>query len=310
MKKTLIYSLLFCLTALAGNVRGQVPDEPQAEGQQAEQRKEMTALERYQRDMTTTPYKVKHSVKKQRRVETRKGTRQLKHNNLSNSVNHFRLALGADSMYHKAQYNRAIAHGQLQQLDTALAYYQRCVDNPAAKPEVRAKAYYNAGNIMLRHALAARDTGGYDHQSLVVAINQYQASLRIDPKNSDAQHNLSIAKQLLRPESQQSNGGGGGQNDQNQQQQQDQQNKDQQNQDQNKDNQDQQKDQQNKDNQNQQDQQQQQQKQQQPQGTREAEQMLNALKNNEQQTIKRLQQEEAKRDKRKGLGIGRPEKDW
>lgn len=308
MKKTLIYTLLFCLTTLALPAQGQVADDPEAEGQPTTQRKEMTPLERYQRDMTTTPYKVKHSVKKQRRVETRKGTRQMNHNKLSNSVTHYRLALGVDSMYHKAQYNRAIAHGQLQQLDTALAYYQRCVDNPASKPEVRAKAYYNAGNIMLRHALQVRDTGGYDHQSLVGAINQYQASLRIDPTNSDAQHNLSIAKQLLRPESQQSDGGGGGQNDQNQQQQ-DQQNKDQQNKDQQDKDKDQQQDQQNKDDQGQQDQQQQQQKQQQQQGTREAEQMLNALKNNEQQTIKRLQQEEAKREKRKGFG-GRPEKDW
>lgn len=259
-----------------------------------------TVQSQYLKEKSTIPYKVSHKTAKHRRIATRKGNKELKKNNYSKAINNYRKAIGADSIYSKAQFNRAIAHGKLKQNDTALAYYNKVCQNSSATAEQRTKAHYNAGNIHLAQALAARDTGGYDAQSLRNAINEYKASLRLDSKNRDAQHNLSLAKQLLRPEQQ--GGKGGGQDQQNQDKnQQDKQQQQQQKQDQQQQNQDQQQQQQkqqdNKDGK------------QQEQRRREAEQMLNAMKNNEQQTMKAVRMKEANREKRQG-NPNRIEKDW
>ena len=235
--------------------------------------------------------KVKNKVAKARRVATRQGNKELKKEKFSQAVSAYRNAMAADSNYAKAQFNRAVAHGKLHQNDTALNYYDRVCKNSSATIVQRVKAHYNAGNIHLRQALAARDTGGYDATSLKKAIEEYKAALRLDSKNNDAKHNLSLAKQLLRPEQQSGGGGGGG--GQNQQQNQDQQ---------------QQQQQQNQQQQQQQQQQQKDQKQQE-QSRREAEQMLNAMKNNEQQTMKAVRMKEANKEKTQG-NPNRIEKDW
>lgn len=259
------------------------------------------------RETTTTPYKTSRKITNQRHKATRQGVKSLKKKNYSEAVTGFRNALKADSSYATAQYNAAIAHAGLQQNDSALTYYHKLCENSSATSQQRANAHYNSGNIHLRKALAARDTGGYDGQSLQTAISEYKSSLRLNPSNKEAQHNLSLARQLLRPE--QGGGGGGGQNQQqqnNQDQNQQQQNQGQ-NQDQNKDqqqnqNQDQQQDQQ-------QGQQNKKDRQQQEQRRREAEQMLNAMKNNEQQTMKAVRMKEAEKERRQGRPA-RIEKDW
>ena len=264
---------------------GLMPCHITAQEQNGQQ--EQSALSQYQREKVTVPYKVKNKVAKARRVATRQGNKELKKEKFSQAVSAYRNAMTADSNYAKAQFNRAVAHGKLHQNDTALNYYDRVCKNNSATIEQRVKAHYNAGNIHLRQALAARDTGGYDAKSLKKAIEEYKAALRLDSKNNDAKHNLSLAKQLLRPE-QQSGGGGGGQNQQQ--------------------NQDQQQQQQNQQQQQQQQQQQKDQKQQE-QSRREAEQMLNAMKNNEQQTMKAVRMKEANKEKTQG-NPNRIEKDW
>jgi hypothetical protein len=298
MHKKIVTILLLSALALFCNVEAQERVTPSAQ---------------YKQESETTPYKTTHKAEKQRRVNTRQGNHALKKKGYSDAVTKYRTALKSDSSYAKAQYNAAIAHGKLHQNDTALYYYSKVCGNSSATRSQRANAHYNAGNIHLRKALATRDTGGYDSQSLHAAIEEYKSSLRLEPKNSDAQHNLSLAKQLLRPE-QGSGGGGGGNQNQDQNQQQNQQNQDKQNQD--KQNQDQQQNQQNQnhnqnqnDNQKQDQQQQKKQGQQQSQNRREAEQMLNAMKNNEQQTMKAVRMKEAQKERRQGIPV-RIEKDW
>ena len=255
------------------------------------------------------------NVEKTRRVATRSGNKALEKGNVSQAVTSYRKALRADSTYSKAQYNAGVAHGKLQQYDTAVAYYQKVINNGKASDDMKSRALDNAGNIYLRQALAARDQGQYDAKSLQAAVESYKASLKLDSKNNDAKHNLSLAMQLLRQ--QQQNGGGQNQDQQNQQNQQSQQNQDQQNQ--------QNQDQQNQQNQNKQDLNQQgndkkdqqqnqngQKKQddrQQEQRRREAEQMLNAMKNNEQQTMKAVKMREAQKERRQGTPV-KIEKDW
>lgn len=315
MKKTVILSLMFLAAVpLYSQVQSMPPKQQQAQPQQAQQqapKPQISPLSLYQSEKQTYEYKVKHKVAKKRRSATREGVRDLNKKNYSSAVKNFRSALKADSNYAKAQYNLAVAHSKLNQNDSALNRYQQVCRNSSSTPELRTKAHYNAGNLHLRQALASRDSGRYDGQNLKASIEHYKAALRLDSHNSDAQHNLSIAKQLLRPENQQG-GGGGGQQQQNQDQQNQQnQQQDQNNQDKNNQQQNQQNQQQNQQNQQQQNDQQQNQspqdKKEREQRRREAEQMLNAMKNNEQQTMKAVHRRESEREN------GRPakiEKDW
>lgn len=250
--------------------------------------------------------------KRTRHVELRNGNKNLKKGNYSSAINNYRKSLQADNSNAKAQYNTGIAHWKLKQADSALAQYAKVCENSNATDEQLEKAHYNAGNIHLHNALQARDKGQYDSKSLQAAIEEYKAALRLNSNNRNAQHNLSIAKQLLRPQEQNSNSQ---QNQQNQNQQ-NQQNQDQQNQDkqnqQNQNNQDQKnQDQQNKDQQNQDKQNQKgdNKDQKSEQHRREAEQMLNAMKNNEQKTMQSVRMKEMAKEKRKG-NPARIEKDW
>lgn len=261
--------------------------------------------------------------KRTRHVELRNGNKNLKKGNYSSAINNYRKSLQADNSNAKAQYNTGIAHWKLKQADSALAQYAKVCENSNATDEQLEKAHYNAGNIHLHNALQARDKGQYDSKSLQAAIEEYKAALRLNSNNRNAQHNLSIAKQLLRPQEQNSNSQQKQQNQQNQQNQnqqnqdqQDKQNQDQQNQDkqnqQNQNNQDQKnQDQQNKDQQNQDKQNQKgdNKDQKSEQHRREAEQMLNAMKNNEQKTMQSVRMKEMAKEKRKG-NPARIEKDW
>ena len=260
--------------------------------------------------------------KRTRHVELRNGNKNLKKGNYSSAINNYRKSLQADNSNAKAQYNTGIAHWKLKQADSALAQYAKVCENSNATDEQLEKAHYNAGNIHLHNALQARDKGQYDSKSLQAAIEEYKAALRLNSNNRNAQHNLSIAKQLLRPQEQNSNSQQNqqNQNQQNQDQQdkqnQDQQNQDKQNQDkqhqQHQNNQDQKnQDQQNKDQQNQDKQNQKgdNKDQKSEQHRREAEQMLNAMKNNEQKTMQSVRMKEMAKEKRKG-NPARIEKDW
>lgn len=166
----------------------------------------------------------------------------------------------------------------------------------AKDKEVKAGANYNIGNSYM------------EEQKWEDAINAYKQTLRNNPQDVDAKYNLSYAQQMLKK--QQQNGGGNNNKDQKDKNKDNKDNKDQQNKNDNKDNNNN-KDQQNKnDNQDNKDekdkgdQQQQQQPQSQPSklSQQQADQLLNAL----QQEEKKLQD---KLKKEKGIPA-KMDKDW
>jgi len=159
--------------------------------------------------------------------------------------------------------------------------------------ETRSKTYYNLGNSLLK---ASVDSAELAQQLLPASIDAYKQSLRLNPEDTDAKYNLAFAQKLLDKSQQQ--------------QQQNQENKDQQDkeQDQQQD-QEQKQDQQNQDQQNKQDQEQakqdQQQQQQQQISKEDAERILEALKNDEKETLEKLQQA-----KIQSTRVVKTEKDW
>ena len=206
----------------------------------------------------------------------------------------------------KWDYNLADAIYKQQRFEEAEAKFSELAEK-LTEPEERARANHNLGNTQLMQ------------QKLDESIESYKKALRENPSDIETKYNLAYAQMLKKQQEQQQ------QQQQNQDQNQDQnkdQNKDQnQNQDQNKDqNQDQNKDQQNQDQQNQdqnkdqqqnqnKDQQKQDQQQQQQQQNKiskqDAEQLLQALQNDERDIQDKVKKAKAAKAKKT-----RTEKEW
>lgn len=150
-------------------------------------------------------------------------------------------------------------------------------------PVEKARAYHNMGNSQLMNSKVDE------------SIESYKKALRQNPTDLETKYNLAYAQLLKKMQEQQK---------QNQDQNQDKQDQDKQ--DQNKDQQDQNKDQQNKDQQNQQNKQDQKQQQQQNKISKEnAEQLLQALQNDERNIQDKVKKQKAALAKR-----ARTEKEW
>jgi len=169
----------------------------------------------------------------------------------------------------EAKFNLGDAYYKQQRYDEALKSFQTALAG-ARNDNERGKIYHNIGNSFLKS------------QKIKESIGAYKEALKLNPNDQETKYNLSYALNMLKNQ------------DQNQQNKNDQ-NKDEQNKEQtDSDGQDQQ-------NQNQQQQQQQKQKEQEM-SKKEAERILNALKDNEKDLQKQLRKIRGQRVK--------TEKDW
>ena len=212
------------------------------------------------------------------RKETRQGNREYKAQHYDRAEVDYRRALHHDSTAYRAQYNLGNTLYRQKKYDEAIQHYDRALLQPDLNAKQRSQILHNRGNSYLKAGLQ-KENRGEGLQQFQQAVNDYQEALKLTPKNDDTRYNLSYAKKLLQQaQQQQQQGGGKDQND-------------------NKDNKDKNKDQgnngqdnqqnQDKQNQQQQDQQQQnQQQKQQQQKKQDAERLLEAVKNNEKNTMK------------------------
>jgi len=194
----------------------------------------------------------------------------------SNAETEYRKALNKKPNDLQWNFNLADAIYKQQRFDEAAGKFSEIAEKMTT-PQEKARALHNMGNSELMN------------QKIDESIETYKKALRQNPTDLDTKYNLAYA-QLLKKKKEE------------QQQKQDQ-NQDQDKQDQDK--QDQNKDQQNKDNQDQQNQNQQQQPQQNKISKENAEQLLQVLQNDEreiQDKVKKMQAAQAKR--------ARTEKEW
>lgn len=221
------------------------------------------------------------------RHQLREGNRQYKKEKYDQAEINYRRALERDSLDFRGQFNLANSLYRQHKYDDAARHFDQALQYPEISNPQRAKSHHNKGNSFLKAGMENREQG---MQLFQQAVNSYQEALKLDPKNNDTRYNLAYARRLLQQaqqQQQQQQGGGQNQQDQNQQDRQQQQGGGQ--------NQDQQKQQnQNQQGQNQQDQNQkngnQRDSQKNPskmdQRKQDAERMLEAVKNNERQTLK------------------------
>lgn len=193
----------------------------------------------------------------------RNGNRQFERGNYSDADVSYRRALEKNPGSYEANFNLSDAlYKQEQYEDAAKNFEQLAGASPTA--ESAAEAYFNQGNAMFKQ------------KKYQEAIDAYKNSLRANPNDQEAKFNLAYAKKFLEKDK----------NDQNKDNKEDKDNKDNKDQkDQNNDNQDQ-----NKDNKDQQkDQKDQQQQPQSGMSKEEAEQMLNAIQKNEDNTREKVE---------------------
>jgi Ca-activated chloride channel homolog len=228
----------------------------------------------------------------------RQGNRQYDDGNYKKAEIDYIKSTQAEKASHKGFYNLGDAwYMQKNYLQASAAF--DTLRTFKMDDETRSKSYYNLGNSLLK---AAIDSAQLAQQVLPPSIESYKQSLRLNPADTDAKYNLAYAQKLLEKSQQQQ------QQQQNKDKQdkkddkQDQQKQDQQKQDEQK--QDQQKEDQAKQDQQQQDQQQQQGQPQQI-SKEDAERILEALKNDEKQTLEKLTEA-----KIKTIRVVKSDKDW
>lgn len=235
------------------------------------------------------------------RSQLRKAGRDYDKQRYEQAETKYRRALQIDSTDSRGQYNLGNTLYRQEKYAEAASHYQQSLADPSLKKSQRAHVLHNQGNSYLKSAQQDEQM-----QGLQQAVNCYQEALKLDPKNEDTRYNLAYARRLLMQQQQQQQQQGGQNQQQNQQQdqqnQQNQQNQNQQNQD------NQQQNQQQQQNKGGQDQNQERNKQPQPnqqdRQKQDAERLLEAVKNNERQTL---------RDKQKAVAPVRShktDKDW
>lgn len=238
---------------------------PDAAGAQAEAPQEAPVQAKY--NTPSESYKTE-------RNDIRRGNRLFEQKKYHEALEAYNEALQYNSGSIRAKYNKAVALLQLAGDDNkgtandprvqAGALFESLIpDARQYDPEIAEKAWYNLGNM-------AFNDEQYDR-----SIAAYESALRLQPDNMQARENLRLA-QLKKQE---------------QEQNQDQQNQDQDKKDQEQQQQQHQQDQQQQQDQNQQQQQQPQPKQQQPM-TQSAQQILQTMQNKENQTRKKVKEEE------------------
>lgn len=185
-----------------------------------------------------------------------------------------------------SNYNLGDALYKQGRYDEAAQYFQNSLQYAKEDRDLSAKALYNIGNSFVKK------------EKYKEAVEAYKNSLKLNPKDAEAKYNLSYALEKLK---QQQNQNQQNKNDQNKDQNKDQK-KDDQQKDQEKNNQDKKQDQDKNEQNKQQDQQNQPQPKKNEISKEQAEQILNAFKNNEAELQKNLR-------KKKGAVI-KTDKDW
>ena len=219
----------------------------------------------------------------------RQGNKQFKEEVFDESEILYRKALEKEQQSYSGEFNLGDAMYKQEKFEDAARSFHKLAENQT-DPTKLGELYHNLGNSFLKA------------NKLEASIEAYKQSLRNNPADNETRHNLAYAQQMQQQQQDQKDQDQDKQDqDQDQDKQDQNQDQDKQDQDQNQDKQDQDQDQQDQ-NQNQQDQNQ---DQQQPQISREdAQRMLQALQQDEQDLQEKLMKQKAQATKVKVL------KDW
>lgn len=135
--------------------------------------------------------------------ELRKGNKAFDKSEFKQAEEAYRAALAADTNYAKAEYNLANAlykQGKDDKLHMAAGYYEAFLKSQSSEDSLnRANGTYNFGNAVF--GLSQSDTvKNTDKFGLYLkkAAECYKESLRLNPSDSNAKYNLALTQYLLK----------------------------------------------------------------------------------------------------------------
>lgn len=221
----------------------------------------------------------------------RQGNNEYQEGNFQEAEKEYRKALMEKPGYTKGTFNLGDAMYEQENYEESNKLFTEVTER-VTNPEQKSAAYYNLGNTYMKE------------NKFKESIEEFKNSLRLNPDDPNAKYNLEYArKKLKEQQQQQQQNQDKNQNEDNKdqdkqdkdKQDQDKENKDKKDQDK-KDQQEQDKENQDKQDQNKGDQEKDQQQKQQPQqiSKKDAQRMLDALKNDEKKTLQKLQKQKAK----------------
>lgn len=117
------------------------------------------------------------------RMSVAEGNKQYLLKNYAGAVENYAQALVKNPENIKANFNIANAYYETKQYEKAQKYYMK-VAQIAKKPQIKAQAYYNEGNTLMRM------------KNYPEAIAAYKNALRNNPSDSQARYNLVLAQKL------------------------------------------------------------------------------------------------------------------
>ena len=178
-------------------------------------------------------------AQKEVRREVKRGNKEYKQEKYSDAEVNYRRALEENARSTEAAYNLGNSLFKQEKRQEALEQYQVTINNETDNKKI-ANAWHNVGNVFL----SMKDSQNPEEQKMALpkSIEAYKNALRKNPKDDETRYNLALAQKLL--QDQQGEDQDQSQDNQDQQQQQDKEKEQEKEQEQKQDQQDQQQDQQ------------------------------------------------------------------
>jgi Ca-activated chloride channel family protein len=116
------------------------------------------------------------------------GNRAYRHGDYSKAVERYRAALLKGASTPRLEYNLGTALFQVGEAEDARHLLESALR--AQSPELRARAFYNLGNVLSQ-------SGAASAEDMRAAIEAFRRSLLLDPQNEDARWNIELAMRRL-----------------------------------------------------------------------------------------------------------------
>ncbi|MDR0799024.1 MAG: tetratricopeptide repeat protein [Dysgonamonadaceae bacterium] len=131
---------------------------------------------------------------KEVRKDLRSGNKAYKQENYTGAEIDYRKALEKNARSIEASYNLGNALYRQQKAKEALEQYQATINNETDKEKL-AVAWHNAGNVYL--AMATAKPEEVNLEFLKQSIDAYKNALRNNPRDDETRYNLALAQKLL-----------------------------------------------------------------------------------------------------------------
>ena len=133
----------------------------------------------------------------------REGNKDFEEKQYAKAEDNFRKSLNIDSTYKKAQFNLANStykQNKEDQYNQSLLYYEKALAQDTILDTLfTANTLYNRGNTNFKLALLdSLEKGEKYTEGLKKAVEDYKKALKLNPQDTSAKYNLSLAMRLLK----------------------------------------------------------------------------------------------------------------